>query len=251
MSPIPIHNPPIRITDLIELKGRGAAITCAPTFEIIPVEFTHRSHRFQALVFLCRFSGTVAKRPYTFRKCYARGCTHDLCPRVSQAVLIANRHLQRDYQRLEQVGIPLEKKLFSLEASLIKLMDLKEELGETSVIDDFIQLARDGGRVSVEVALEYVPATEHFEHHKNRQTFLMADFKVTTRDRTVTCQRCLGCYATAKEREDGPVQIQVANDRLSLLYREFELADVSFDAAFFTPQPAWQRFPDGARIWAR
>ena len=101
MSPTPIHNPPIRITDLIKIKRTAADITCSPVIEIIPVDFTHRTCRFQALVFICWFSGTVDGQQYTFRKCYARGCTHDACPRVSQAVMIANRYLQRDYHRLK------------------------------------------------------------------------------------------------------------------------------------------------------
>jgi hypothetical protein len=233
MSPAPIHNPPIRITDLNELKRKGAAITCAPAFEIIPIDFMHRSCRFQALAFICRFSGTVDGRPYTFRKCYARGCTHDLCPRVSQAVLIANRYLQRDYHRLEQGGISIERKLFSLEALVVRFMDIKENPGVAKVIDDYIQMARGGVRVSVQVALEYVPATEHFEYHKNRQTFLMADFTVTTPEETTTCQRCLGCYATERELEERPVQVAVANDRLSHLYRKFDLSFVSYENGFF------------------
>jgi hypothetical protein len=233
MSQIPIHNLPIRITDLIELERKGAAITCSPVFEIVPVDFTHRTCRFQALVFICRFSGTVDKQQYTFRKCYARGCTHDLCPRVSQAVMIANRYLQRDYHRLEQGGIRIENKLFSPEASVVQLMDLKEDPREAMVIDDYIQMAIGGSRVSVNVALEYVPATEHFEYHKNRQTFLLADFTVTTLGKTATCQRCLGCYPTEREQEERPVQIQVANDRLSLLYREFDLSSMSYEKRFF------------------
>lgn len=233
MSPTPIHHPPIRITDLIELKRKGVAVTCAPVFEIIPVDFIHRSSRFQALVFICRFTGMVEGQQYSFRKCYARGCTHDLCPRVSQAVMIANRYLQRDYHRLGQGGIGIEGKLFSLEALVVRLMDLKENVRTAKVIDDYIKMAQAGGRVSVQVDLEYVPATEHFEYHKNRQTFLMADFTVTTAEETATCQRCFGCYATEREQEERPVQILVANDRLSLLYREFDLSSVSYQKGFF------------------
>lgn len=233
MSQTPVHNPPIRVTDLIELKKKGAAVTCSPRFGIVPVDFAHRICRFQALVFLCRFSGTVDDRQYTFRKCYARGCTHDQCPHISQAVSIANRYLQRDYHRLEQAGIRIDKKLFTLEESVVRLMDLKEGPKEAMVIDDYIRLAKEGGEVSADITLEYVPATEHFEYHKNRQTYLMAGFTVTTPAKTAECRRCLGCYATEREREERPAQIQVANDRLSLLYTEFELSSVRYRKAFF------------------
>jgi hypothetical protein len=54
-------------------------------------------------------------RIYAFRKCYARGCPNNLCPHVSQAVMIANRYLQRDYRRMEDAGLKVEKNLFTLE----------------------------------------------------------------------------------------------------------------------------------------
>ena len=233
MNPTAIHDPPIRITDLIEHHRKGAAITCSPAFEVVPVDFTHRTCRFQALVFICRFSGTIDGYHYTFRKCYARGCLHDLCPRVSQAAMIANRYLQRDYHRLGQGGIQVEMKLFTLEELVPKLMDLKDQQGTAMIIDDYIQIAEGGREVSVNVALEYVPATEHFEYHKNHQTFLLADFTVTTVGKEATCQRCLGCYPTEKEEEEKPLQIQVANDRLVQLYRKFDLSSMKYGKRFF------------------
>jgi hypothetical protein len=234
MSPTAIHNPPIRVTNLIELNRKGAAITCSTAFEVIPVDFAHRTRRFQALVFICRFSGTVDGFQYTFRKCYARGCVHDLCPRVSQAVMIANRYLERDYHRLEDGGIQVEKKLFTLEELVPKLMDLKADPKPAMIIDDYIRIARGGSDVAVDVALEYVPATEHFEYHKNHQTFLLADFTIMTPGMSpATCQRCLGCYPTDREENERPLQIRVANDRLSQLYREFDLSSLRYEKRFF------------------
>jgi hypothetical protein len=233
MSQTPVHNPPIRITDLIELKRRGAAITGSSVLDIIPVDFSHRSHHFKAVVFIGQFSGTADRQQYTFRKCYARGCKHDLCPRVSQAIMIANRYLQRDYHRLEQSGIGIEKKLFTLEGSVVRLTALKDEPREAMIIDDYIRMAKGGNRVSVDIALEYVSAIEHFEYHKNRQTFLLADFTVTTQGKTAACQRCLGCYRTGREQEERPLQIEVANDRLSLIYREFDLSSIMYEERFF------------------
>jgi hypothetical protein len=233
MRPTAVHNPPIRITDLVELNRAGAAITCSPVFEVIPVDFTHRSCRFRAVIFLCRFSGTVDSRPFAFRKCYARGCAHDLCPRVSQAIMIANRYLQRDYHRLEQAGIPVERKLFTLEESVANLVNLKGDQGTVMIIDDYIRIAKGGNEVRVEVDLEYVPATEHFEYHRNQQTFLLADFTVTTLGKTAACQRCVGCYPTESEEKDKLLQIQVANARLTQLYAEFERFSMPCQKRFF------------------
>jgi hypothetical protein len=233
MSQTSVHNPPIRITDLIELKRRGAPLTCSPVLEIIPIDFSHRSHHFTAVVFIGRFSGTADMEQYSFRKCYARGCQHDLCPRVSQAVMIANRYLQRDYHRLEQSGIGIEQKLFTLEGSVVRLAALKDDPREAMIIDDYLRMAKGGNRVSVDIALEYVPAIEHFEYHKNHQTFLLADFTVTAQGKTATCQRCLGCYRTEREQEERPLQVEVANDRLSLIYREFDLSSIRYEKRFF------------------
>jgi hypothetical protein len=233
MNQTPVHHPPIRITDLIELKKRGEAVTCSTNLDIIPIEFSHRSHHFKAFVFIGRFSGTVDSEQYTFRKCYARGCHHDLCPRVSQAVMIANRFLQRDYHRLAQSGIDIEQKLFTLEGSVVRLTAFKDDPRKILIIDDYIRIAEGGNKVSVDIALEYVPAIEHFEYHQNNQTFLLADFTVAAQGETFDCQRCLGCYPTDREVEEKPVQIEVANDRLSHLYREFDQSSIKYAQRFF------------------
>ena len=122
-----IHDPPNRVTDLIGLKQRGASIECRTSFEILPVDFAHRKTPFQAFVFLCRWTGTVEGKAFTFRKCYARGCPHNLCPHVSQAIMIANRYLQRDYRRLELGGIEIEKKLLKAEQKN-KIIEDKQEV---------------------------------------------------------------------------------------------------------------------------
>jgi hypothetical protein len=233
MSQTFVHNHPICITDLIELKRDGAAIKCTSVLDIIPVDFSHRNHRFKAVVFLGRYSGTADSQPYTFRKCYARGCHHDLCPRVSQAVMIANRYLQRDYHRLKQSDIGIEKKLFTLEGSVVRLTALEDDSREAMIMDDYIRMAKEGNKISVDIALEHVPAIEHFEYHKNRQTFLMANFTVTAQGKSAGCQRCLGCYPSEREQEERPLQVEVANGRLSLIYSEFDLSSIRYEERFY------------------
>jgi len=104
MEEISISSHPQRISDLVALKEKGVRVTCQTSFAVIPVDFRHRRNPYQAHVFLVYFSGMTDGEPYTFRKCYARGCSHNLCPHVSQAVLIANHYLQRDYRLLEKSG---------------------------------------------------------------------------------------------------------------------------------------------------
>ncbi len=223
-----------RIDDLVAARRNGAAITCVPSFEINEVDFTHMDNEFEAILFFCRFSGTVDGQEYSFRKCYARGCPKNLCPHVSQAVMIANRYLQKDYRKLKEAGIDVETRLFSLEDMVVRFRDFKEEHGQTLTIEDYIHVAQEGNDVSMEVSVEYLPAVENFGNRKERRTFFVANFDVTTLGATHQCQRCLACYATDKEAEEKPRQLRIANDRLDRLFKEFDLAGIRFNMRFFT-----------------
>jgi len=233
MKQININNPPYRITDVVGLKKQGAKITCHSSFEILPVNFTHRDSAFQAFIFLCRYSGTVDGKDYSFRKCYARGCPHNLCPHVAQAVMIANRYLQRDYLRLKQGEVGIEEdRLFTLDDMIVKFKDYTDEHGPTLTIDDYINIAKEGHQVSVDIDLEYVPAVEHFANHKNSQTFLHGNFIVTTLGKTYQAQRCLSCYPTEKDEEKS-LSVQIANERLVILYKAFDQALIKYEKRFF------------------
>jgi len=233
MEPISNKNSPNRITDLVMLKQKGVEVTCHPTFEILPVDFAHRDNQFQAFIFLCRFTGTIDGQEYMFRKCYARGCPNNLCPHVSQAVMIANRYLRRDYRRLQEGGVAIEEQLFTLEDMMVKYEDVHEAYGAVMAIHDYINLAREGNDVFVKLGLEYVPAVEHFANYKNAQIFLMVDFAVTSLGKTSNIERCLGCYAQEREKEEKPEMVDIANERLRLLYEEFDQAPVEYEPVFF------------------
>jgi hypothetical protein len=228
-----ISHPPGRIADLVELKRQGFDVTCHPVFEIIPVDFTQRNFAYQAYVFMCRYGGTINGEPYTFRKCYARGCPNNLCPHVFQAVMIANRHLSRDYERLKAGGIEVEEREFSLDEMMVKFDGVKEDLGPLLTIYDYIRIAKEGNAVRVDVTLEYLPAVEHFANYKNAQTFLNGDFEVQALAKTGTYQRCLACYPTDRENEEKPQAIRIANQRLTLLYREFDKVSIQYQKKLF------------------
>jgi len=225
---------PNRITDLVALKDQGLEVVCNPTFEILPVDFTQRDNKFQAFVFLCRFKGRVDGQQYMFRKCYARGCPHNLCPHVSQAVMIANRYLQRDYKKLEEVGVQVDKRLFTLEDMVVKFDEMQEAHSPLLAIHDYIDIAREGNPVAVAATLEYVTGVEHFANYKNQQVFLMVDFAITTLGKTHHYERCLACYEADRERQEKASKIDIANERLKLLYDEFDQASIKYKRRFFT-----------------
>ena len=225
--------PPNRVTDLIALKKSGSSVNCQVSFEILPVDFDHRNNPFRAYIFLSRYTGDVDGQEFKFRKCYARGCPNNLCPHVSQAVMIANRYLRRDYRRLQEGGVAIEEQLFTLEDMMVKYEDVHEAYGAVMAIHDYINLAREGNDVFVKLGLEYVPAVEHFANYKNAQIFLMVDFAVTSLGKTSNIERCLGCYAQEREKEEKPEMVDIANERLRLLYEEFDQAPVEYEPVFF------------------
>jgi hypothetical protein len=228
-----INDLPNRVTDLIGMKARGLEVSCQTSFEILPVDFEHRANPFKAYIFLCRYDGTIDGQKYSFRKCYARGCPHNLCPHVSQAIMIANRYLQRDYRRLEKCGIEVEKRMFTLEDMIVKFNGYHEEHGPILTIHDYINIAKEGNEVCIDIIIEYVPAVEHFVNSENKQTFLMVDFNVTTLGRTGHSERCLACYPTKEEKEKKQKSAAVANERLRLLYQEFDKASITYKKCFF------------------
>jgi hypothetical protein len=234
MEAVSNHKPPNRITDLVAFKTQGFEVVCNPSFEILPVDFAHRDNQYRAYVFLCRFKGSINGQEYMFRKCYARGCPHNLCPHVSQAVMIANRFLHRDYKRLTDAGVQVEKRLFTLEDMVVKFDAMKEEHEPLLTIHDYINIAKEGNEVEVDIALEFVPGVEHFANYKNQQVFLMVSFSITTLGRTYPYERCLACYEAEKEAQEKPQKIDIANERLAILYGEFDLASIKYEKRFFS-----------------
>ena len=228
-----VNTPPGRITDLVGLKQKGAAVTCGTDFEILPVDFQHRSNPFEAYIFLCRYSGKIDADGYAFRKCYARGCPNNLCPHVSQAVMVANRYLQKDYRKLEKAGIEMEKRLFTLEDMTSKYDGYHKEHPATLVIHDYINIAKEGNDVSVEVELEYVPGVEHLVGYDNEMTFMMGGFMITCLEKTHRFERCLACYMTEREKEEKQYRIKIANERLETLYAEFDQASITYEKNLF------------------
>jgi len=225
---------PKRVTDLIRSKEEGAEVSCETSFNILPVNFVHRENPFQAYIFLCTYSGFIDGREYSFRKCYARGCPHNLCPHVAQAVMIANRYLQRDYMRLKQSGFVVAEKLFSLDEMVVKFEESARAQGPGNTIYDYINIAREGNRVQIDVSMEYVPAVEHFARHDNAQTFLTVDFRVTCLGGTYHTERCLACFPTDDAEKEKPRMVKVANERLQLLYRQFAEAGIDYNERFFS-----------------
>ncbi len=228
-----VHNPPISITDLVLLKERGANISLSNTFEINEVDLAHEENPFKAFLFFSVFSGTVDDLPYQFRKCYAKGCQHNLCPHVSQAVMIANRYLKRDYARMQKVGINFEESLFTLEHMLAEFESKRDEFVVTLILEDYIRLAGEGEKITIEVRKESFPAVENFFNHTEVRVYFSVDFHVTYLGETHICHRCFSCYAMDRESEDIETARDLANRRLSDTYASFDRVGITHNKVFF------------------
>jgi hypothetical protein len=233
MEPTSKVNAPMRITDIVDAKTNGSTVVVQIRFEILPVDFRHGNSPFQAYIFLAHYTGTIDGIPFTFRKCYARGCPNNLCTHVSQAVTIANRYLQRDYQQLVSAGIDIRQDLFTLDDMVVKFERLKEADQPALTIPELIALAQAGKQIVVEIALDFLPAVEHFANQENAQTFLSGEITAKTDNKTYHCHRCFACFATEGMDEERSRAIAVANARLTIMYQEFERVKIDHPKQFF------------------
>ena len=228
-----IHNPPISIVDLALLKQKGATVTVKNTFEINEVYLAQEENPFRAFLFFSRFSGAIDGEPYEFRKCYSRGCVHNLCPHGSQAVMVANRYLKRDYKALEKAGITLEENLFTLENMLAQFEENRDNHVATLILEDYIHIAKDGDKIDIEISLENFPAVENFANYSEKRMFFAANFHINYLGKTHTCHRCFSCFAMGREGLEAQTARELANRRLVSVYGEFDKAGIVYNRILF------------------
>jgi len=228
-----VHNPPISIVDLVLLKQKGATVTVKNTFEINEVNLVHEENPFRAFLFFSLFSGAIDGEPYEFRKCYSRGCVHNLCPHVSQAVMVANRYLKRDYKALEKSGITLEENLFTLENMLAQFEENRDDYVATLILEDYIHIAKNGDKIDIEISLENFPAVENFANYSEKRMFFAANFHINYLGKTHTCHRCFSCFAMGREGLEAQTARELANRRLVSVYGEFDKAGIVYNRILF------------------
>jgi hypothetical protein len=230
---VPTSRASMRVTDH-RIHGQGATVVCRTQFDILPVDFASVQSR-SGRIFSCVSTvGPSTGNDFSFRKCYARGCPHNLCPHVSQAVLIANRYLQRDYHRLKTAGIAVEKNLFSLEEMVLKFDQQKEDDRPGHGAIRLCPTGPTGQEVTIRPTLDFVSAVEHFDRFENKMIFFMADFAVTCQGET-THHGTLPGLLSRRQGSRGAVRPRsiLANARLRLLYEELVSAGGKAEKSFF------------------
>jgi hypothetical protein len=61
----------------------------------------------------------------------------------------------------------------------------------------------------------------------------MVDFVITSLGKISRIERCLACYPEKRAQEEKIEKVNIANERLKLLYEEFEQASVKYEKNFF------------------
>jgi hypothetical protein len=64
--------------------------------------------------------------------------------------------------------------------------------------------------------------------------FLMVSFTVACLGKTYLYERCLACYPMDREQEEKQHKVVIANERLRLLYEEFDQVGIDCAKRFFS-----------------
>ncbi|MDX2513045.1 MAG: hypothetical protein QNK25_13440 [Desulfobacterales bacterium] len=228
-----IHTHPKRISDLVYLNQKGFAVTCQTYFEIVRLDVDNSENSSKAFIFLCRYGGTVNGETYGFRKCYARSCSDHQCSNIYQAVMTAKSYANADYDKLGQAGIVLEKRRMTLEEIVRKFERMQEQYGPTQIIHDYIDWAHQGLDIRIDSVLNFISAQEHIADYTVQMIFLMVTFSVSSQGKTYQHERCFACYPKEKEGLEKQEKMDIANERLKVLYDEFDQALITYEGHFF------------------
>ena len=61
----------------------------------------------------------------------------------------------------------------------------------------------------------------------------MANFRIDCQDKITRYERCLACYPAESDHAERLKKITIANQRLKLLYEEFEQAAIQCEKRYF------------------
>jgi hypothetical protein len=233
-EPMAMNTSPNRISDLVSLRQTGLSVTCTSQFEMVPLEVDTSGDSVRAYIFLCRYGGTVAGEPYGFRKCYARACSDHHCANMYQAVMTAKPYAYADYHKLEQAGIVLEKRRMTLEEIVKKFEGMQETYGPTQIIHDYIDMAREGYDIEINPVLNIMSAQEYVDNYQIQRIFLMVVFDIVYHGNSHQHERCFACYSKDREPIEKKEKADIANERLKILYDEFDNASITCNKRFFS-----------------
>lgn len=218
--------------------GKKISLDAKPVREVVQVE---RDCEYVSTVILSmEYTGTVEDKPFRFKKDYSFG--DDAPEDALECLLIANNRLQVDYERLKEVGIEINVEFFNFQNCSIGLPRDVSLTRQAFRLEDFIQLARAGIPVSVDVSLKrpVIVLEQGGVKKKGFGCIATFDFTVSTNKIIVEKLYGLGSYDDAKG--DGGDIVEVANRRLDRDCERLRSAGMRIDKVSFLH--IWERVFD-------
>ena len=190
--------------------GKNISLEAKPVREVVQAE--RDGEYINTVILSIEYSGAIKDKPFRFRKAYSFG--DDAPEDALECLLIANNRLQVDYERLKRVGIEIDTEFFNFQNCSIGLPGDVSPTRQAHRLEDFIQLARAGIPVSVDISLKrpVIVLEEGGAKKKGFGCIATFDFTVGTNKTNVEKLYGLGSYDDAKG--DGADIVEVANRRL-------------------------------------
>lgn len=205
------------LTELIDyaIGGKNVQLNAKPSRDIVTLKAEGKD--IATIVISMEYSGMVNDKPFVFKKEYSHA--YDETEHAFDSLLIANNRLQIDYDRLKDGGIEVKREFFTFQNTFLGLPGLASAKRPALRLETFINLARAGIPVSVEVILKRPDILAKAEDIDKRGFAYMADFVFTTEEGETTIEK-LYDQGLQDDTEERKTRIrEVANKRLE---RDFE-----------------------------
>jgi hypothetical protein len=219
------------LAELIDyaLAGNNVVLNANPMREI--VKFEHEGKEIESIIISMEYSGTVDAEPFKFKKEYSHA--YDETDYALDCILIANNRLQVDYDRLKQGGIEVKGEFFTFQNTFFGLPGIASERRPALRVEAFINLARSGIPVSVDVVLKRPDVLVKEEEGEKKGFAYVADFVFTTDEGKTTIEK-LYDQALYDDTEEQRARVkEVANKRLERDFGRLRRVGVEVKAADF------------------
>jgi hypothetical protein len=217
-------------------SGKRIDLHAKPVREIVQLE---RDGKYSETVILSiEYSGRVDDKAFKFKKSYS--FADDAPQDALECLLIANSRLQVDLERLRKSGIQADAEFFNFRNCLMDLPDVVSMESPDMRLQGFINLARAGVPVSVDVTLERPPMVLTQEGVKKKGFGCIATFTFIKGSEKTTIEKLydIGSYDDA-QKEDPVDIVEVANRRLERDCERLRDAGMTVDKLSFLH--IWER----------
>lgn len=219
------------LAELIDyaIAGKNVVLNANPMREI--AKFEHDGKEIETIIISMEYSGTVDAEPFKFRKEYSH--TYDETEYALDCILIANNRLQVDYDRLRQGGVEVKGEFFTFQNTFFGLPGIASERRPALRLEAFINLARSGMPVSVDVVLKRPDVVVKEEEGEKKGFAYVADFVFTTAEGKTTIEK-LYDRALHDDTEERRARVkEVANKRLGRDFERLRRVGIEVKAAAF------------------